>query len=168
MHSFVCSALPGQVLFGFGSIDKVADEIRHLGCRRALVVSTPQQAPQEEDLAARLGDLSIGPLPKLPCTVAPLAPHPNPRPLQRERYSRACSTTPFIASRHDITRKLSRSARMCDFDGNNSTSASTMAVKHIDLDYFEQLVQSRFRSRTPQAGRLITECLNLPPHAVGQ
>ena len=59
MHSFVYSALPGKVLFGFGTIDKVADEIRQLGCRRALVLSTPQQAPQAEHLAARLGDLSV-------------------------------------------------------------------------------------------------------------
>jgi maleylacetate reductase len=60
MRSFVYSALPGKVLFGFGTIDKVADEIRQLGCRRALVLSTPQQAPQAKDLAVRLGDLSIG------------------------------------------------------------------------------------------------------------
>jgi hypothetical protein len=33
MHSFVYSALPGKVLFGFGTIDKVADEIRQLGCQ---------------------------------------------------------------------------------------------------------------------------------------
>src|SRR5262249_54071986 len=59
-HSFVYSALPGKVLFGFGTIDKVADEIRQLGCRRSLVLSTPQQAPWAEDLAARLGDLSVG------------------------------------------------------------------------------------------------------------
>jgi hypothetical protein len=42
------------VLFGFATIDKAAKEIRQLGCRRALVLSTLQQAPAE-DLAARLG-----------------------------------------------------------------------------------------------------------------
>jgi maleylacetate reductase len=60
MHSFVYSALPGKVLFGFGTIDKVADEIRQLGGQRALVLSTPQQTPPAADLAARLGDLSVG------------------------------------------------------------------------------------------------------------
>jgi maleylacetate reductase len=60
MHSFVYSALPGKVLFGFGTIDKVAYEIRQLGCQRGLVASTPQQAPLAADLAARLGDLSVG------------------------------------------------------------------------------------------------------------
>jgi alcohol dehydrogenase class IV len=54
MRAFVYSALPGKVLFSFGTIDKVADEIRQLGCRRALVLSTPQQAPQAEHLAAIL------------------------------------------------------------------------------------------------------------------
>jgi hypothetical protein len=47
---------------------KVVDEIRQLGYRRALVLSTPQQAPLAADLAARLGDVSVGPLPKRPCT----------------------------------------------------------------------------------------------------
>ena len=60
MHSFVYTALPSKVLFGFGTLDKVADEVRGLHCRRALVLSTPQQAAQAEDLAARLGDLCTG------------------------------------------------------------------------------------------------------------
>jgi maleylacetate reductase len=38
----------------------VADELRLLDCRRALVLSTPQQAAQAEDLATRLGRLSVG------------------------------------------------------------------------------------------------------------
>jgi maleylacetate reductase len=60
MHAFVYSALPSKVLFGFGTLDKVADEVRLLDCRRALVLATPQQAAQAEDLAARLGDLCVG------------------------------------------------------------------------------------------------------------
>jgi maleylacetate reductase len=60
MHSFVYTALPSKVLFGFGTLDKVADAVRGLHCRRALVLSTPQQAAQAEDLAARLGDLCVG------------------------------------------------------------------------------------------------------------
>ncbi len=60
MHPFVYSGLPSRVLFGFGTLDKVADEVRLLDCRRALVLSTAQQAAQAEDLAARLGQLSVG------------------------------------------------------------------------------------------------------------
>jgi alcohol dehydrogenase class IV len=69
MHSIVYSALPGKVLFGFGTIDKVADEIRQLGYRRAFVLSTPQQALRAEGLAARLGDPASEPLPERPCTL---------------------------------------------------------------------------------------------------
>jgi alcohol dehydrogenase class IV len=47
-------------LFGSGTLDKVGEEVRLLGCRRALVLSTPQQASQAEGLAARLGELSVG------------------------------------------------------------------------------------------------------------
>jgi maleylacetate reductase len=60
MHSFVYTALPSKVLFGFGTLDKVADEVRLLDCRRALVLSTPPQTAQAEDLAARLGQLCVG------------------------------------------------------------------------------------------------------------
>jgi len=60
MQSFAYTGLQGRVLFGPGSIDKVADEIRLLSCERALVLSTLQQAGLAEDLAGRLGDLSVG------------------------------------------------------------------------------------------------------------
>jgi maleylacetate reductase len=60
MHSFVYTGLPGKVLFGFGTLDKVADEVRLLDCRRALVLSTPQQKVQANDLAGRLGQLCVG------------------------------------------------------------------------------------------------------------
>jgi maleylacetate reductase len=60
MHSFVYTGLPSKVLFGFGTLDKVADEVRLLDCRRALVLSTPQQEVQANDLAGRLGRLCVG------------------------------------------------------------------------------------------------------------
>jgi maleylacetate reductase len=60
MRSFVYTGLQGRVLFGSGSIEKVAEEIRALSCKRALVLSTHQQSALAEDLAARLGDLSAG------------------------------------------------------------------------------------------------------------
>jgi maleylacetate reductase len=60
MHPFVYTGLQGRVLFGSGTVDKVADEIRLLSCGRALVLSTHQQSALADDLAARLGDLSVG------------------------------------------------------------------------------------------------------------
>ena len=41
-------------------LDLVADEVTALGCSRALVLSTPQQADAAHDLAARLGVLAAG------------------------------------------------------------------------------------------------------------
>jgi maleylacetate reductase len=60
MHAFVYTGLPSKVLFGFGTRDRVADEVRLLDCRRALVLSTPQQEVQANDLAGGLGRLCVG------------------------------------------------------------------------------------------------------------
>ncbi len=60
MRSFVYTGLPSRVLFGFGTLDRVAEEVRLLDCRRALVLSTPQQEVQANDLAGRLGQLCVG------------------------------------------------------------------------------------------------------------
>jgi alcohol dehydrogenase class IV len=60
MKPFIYTGLPSRVLFGFGTLDKAADEVRRLECRRALVLSTPQQAGPAARLAARLGELSVG------------------------------------------------------------------------------------------------------------
>jgi maleylacetate reductase len=60
MRAFVYTGLPSKVLFGFGTRDRVADEVRLLGCRRALLLSTPQQEVQANDLAGTLGRLCVG------------------------------------------------------------------------------------------------------------
>ena len=60
MQPFSYAALPGRVIFGFGTLAVVADEIRALGCGRALLLSTPQQVGQVEALRDRLGDLAVG------------------------------------------------------------------------------------------------------------
>jgi len=44
MQPFIYASAPSRVVFGFGTLDRVADEVRALGCGRALVLSTPQQA----------------------------------------------------------------------------------------------------------------------------
>jgi len=56
---FVYEALPSRVVFGVGSLDTLADEVERLG-NRALVLATPPQREQAEDVAARLGDRSAG------------------------------------------------------------------------------------------------------------
>ena len=60
MRPFVYNALPARVVFGVGTIRQVAEEVRRLGCRRALILSTPQQQGEAERLAAQIGDLAAG------------------------------------------------------------------------------------------------------------
>jgi maleylacetate reductase len=60
MTPFVYNALPSRVVFGQGTLARIADEVRLLGCARALVLTTPQQSAAGEDLAAQLGDVSAG------------------------------------------------------------------------------------------------------------
>jgi len=60
MREFAYEALPGRVVFGVGSLDRLADEVERLGVAKALVLSTPQQRQQAEDVAARLGARSAG------------------------------------------------------------------------------------------------------------
>ena len=58
MQPFVYTALPAKVIFGFGTLARVADEIRELGCRQALILSTPHQQAEARALAKQLGELS--------------------------------------------------------------------------------------------------------------
>ncbi|MCU1785207.1 maleylacetate reductase [Pseudomonas sp. 13B_2.1_Bac1] len=60
MQPFVYNALPSRVVFGFGTLAQVADEIRGLGCSRALVLTTPFQREAGEALVSQLGELAIG------------------------------------------------------------------------------------------------------------
>jgi maleylacetate reductase len=60
MQPFVYTALPAKVIFGFGTLARVADEVRELSCRRALVLSTPPQQAKAGALAEQLGELSAG------------------------------------------------------------------------------------------------------------
>ncbi len=57
---FIYNASPCRVIFGSGTLAKVAEEIAALGCSRALVLSTPFQKPDAEMLAERLGNLAVG------------------------------------------------------------------------------------------------------------
>jgi len=57
---FVSDQPASRVVFGQGSLDRVAEEVKRLGATRAIVLSTPEQRADAEDVARRLGDLSAG------------------------------------------------------------------------------------------------------------
>jgi maleylacetate reductase len=60
MQPFVYVSAPIRVVFGSGTLCRVADEVKALACNRALVLSTPQQVDSARDLSDRLGPLSVG------------------------------------------------------------------------------------------------------------
>jgi alcohol dehydrogenase class IV len=64
VHSFAYTQLPGRVVFGVGALAELPREIERLGARRALVLSTPEQAAQAEDIAQRLGRRAAGIFPR--------------------------------------------------------------------------------------------------------
>ena len=50
MEPFQYTALPARVLFGFGTIANVADELAALGRKRAFVISDPHHARRASHL----------------------------------------------------------------------------------------------------------------------
>jgi maleylacetate reductase len=52
---FLYHALPTRVIFGFGTRTRTGDEIRSLGSKRPLVLSTPGHRTEAEALGAQLG-----------------------------------------------------------------------------------------------------------------
>jgi len=60
MRSFAYTQLPGRVVFGVGALEELPREIERLGATRALVLSTPEQRAQAEDIARRLGGRAAG------------------------------------------------------------------------------------------------------------
>jgi len=64
MAPFVYTALPYRVVFGLGALDHLPREIDLLGVQRALVLSTPEQKAQADDVARRLGARCVGTFPR--------------------------------------------------------------------------------------------------------
>jgi maleylacetate reductase len=60
MKSFVYEAMPPRVVFAENAIEHLPREIEQLGAKRALVLSTPQQAAMASDISKRLGARSVG------------------------------------------------------------------------------------------------------------
>jgi alcohol dehydrogenase class IV len=61
---FIYNGQPSRVVFGAGSLRHLEREIDLLGARRALVLSTPEQAGQAEMVAQRLGARAAGIFPR--------------------------------------------------------------------------------------------------------
>ena len=60
MKAFSYTSLPSRVIFGSGTLKGLAEEIRRLGCSRALILCTPQQENEARALAAQIGPLAAG------------------------------------------------------------------------------------------------------------
>jgi alcohol dehydrogenase class IV len=56
MLSFTYQALPTRVVFGRGTVERLADEIQALGCRRVALLTTPGQRRLAEQVAPLLGE----------------------------------------------------------------------------------------------------------------
>src|SRR5271154_2893734 len=60
MLSFAFDMLPSRVVFGVGCLDKLPEEIERLGAHRALVLSTPEQRKEAQQMVDRLGARAVG------------------------------------------------------------------------------------------------------------
>lgn len=59
-HSFLYTTHPARIVFGPGRLSQLADEVSHLGCSKALVLSTPSRRVDAERLNLQLGMLGAG------------------------------------------------------------------------------------------------------------
>lgn len=59
MQSFNFTGLSTRVVFGDGTLAQLADELRALGCSRAIVLCTAQQVAQGEALIKQLGSMAV-------------------------------------------------------------------------------------------------------------
>lgn len=60
MDGFTYTANPGRVIFGSGTLTRLADEIERLGMERALILATPQQEADARMIAERIGARADG------------------------------------------------------------------------------------------------------------
>jgi alcohol dehydrogenase class IV len=77
MRSFVYDALPGRVVFGVGSLERLPEELEHAGSKRVLLVAGPGTRAIAEQLEEQLGDREVGifdeVLPHVPADAAQAA-----------------------------------------------------------------------------------------------
>jgi alcohol dehydrogenase class IV len=59
-EAFVYNGVPNRVVFGSGTISRLAEEVKRLGLKRPLVLSTPVQKRDAEMIAVQLGENVAG------------------------------------------------------------------------------------------------------------
>src|SRR6266853_4416804 len=60
MQGFVYDQPATRVIFGVRTLDRITEELKRLGAKRALVLATPEQRKDAEDVSRRLGGMSAG------------------------------------------------------------------------------------------------------------
>ena len=83
MRTFVHDALPGRVVFGVGSLGRVADEVTAIGAERVLLIADGRAKAIADDLAGQLGDrvaARLGEVVQRRSTAAGRDAIPGPRP----------------------------------------------------------------------------------------
>jgi alcohol dehydrogenase class IV len=60
MQNFTYQAAPMRVIFGTGTLGQLPAELERLGIARALILATPHQARQAEEVAAMIGQRAVG------------------------------------------------------------------------------------------------------------
>jgi len=60
MKSFIYTAQASRVIFGLNALENIEREVVQVGAERALVLSTPEQRPEAEKVASRLGKRAAG------------------------------------------------------------------------------------------------------------
>jgi alcohol dehydrogenase class IV len=60
MRPFIYNALPGRVVFGVGTLQRLPEEVKRLGCSRALVLSTKFQEQSGVEIQQLLGSAAVG------------------------------------------------------------------------------------------------------------
>ena len=60
MQPFTYNALPSRVIFGTGTLSQVQQEMKTLGCSKALILTGPSQAQKGQLLQDSIGNLAAG------------------------------------------------------------------------------------------------------------
>src|SRR5258708_20595905 len=60
MQSFIYTAQASRVIFGLNALENIEREVVQVGAERALVLSTPEQRPEAQKVASRLGKRASG------------------------------------------------------------------------------------------------------------
>ena len=91
MRSFVYNGLPARVVFGAGALARLPEELDRLGAKRALVLSTPEQAKSAAEVAKALGARCAGTYDKAAMHV-PVEIAEDARRVARELGADCCIT----------------------------------------------------------------------------